>query len=171
MVQSTEIQVSKTGRNRRDVAVGVLFLVIAALIGPETKAGRWKIHLLESDGRKGAFLVEAARAMGLKLSPAIRPDPAADIILHTARIEAVNPFPADVVTARALAPLDKLLDMAHPFLQSTRNCGVCLFLKGKTAQEELTAAQKRWTIQVTPHSSLSDPEGRILEISGVAPKP
>ena len=128
-------------------------LVIAALTDP----GDWQVHLVESDGRKCAFLAEAARAMGLTVGR--------DLFIHRTRIEdlpKMAEIQAPAVTARALAPLDDLLDMAEFIL---RKDGIGVFLKGKKWEEELTAAKKRWMMHATPHSSLTDPEGRILVVS------
>ncbi len=136
-----------------DIGSGAGFpgLVLAAAGVPE-------VHLIESDARKCAFLREAARAMGVPAT------------VHNARIEAVAPFPADVVTARALAPLDKLLGYAEPFLArpvDSGDSGECLFLKGRTADDELTLASKGWIMSVDRVPSLSDPDGLILRIREV----
>ena len=108
------------------------------------------IHLIESDQRKCAFMREVKRAVGLRAT------------IHTERIEKVENLEADVVTSRALASLDKLLDFAAMHSLST---GIYLFLKGKRWQDELTEAQKGWNMQVLHHPSRSDPAGMILEIS------
>lgn len=111
------------------------------------------VHLIESDGRKGAFLREAARITGTAVT------------LHTARIESVQGLAADVVTARALAPLGQLLAYAHPLLKAD---GQCLFLKGKTGEDELTAASKDWNMTIERVASLSDPAALILRIKEVS---
>ena len=109
-------------------------------------------HLAESDGRKCAFLAEVIRLTG---APAT--------VLHR-RIEAVTPFPVATVTARALAPLERLLDLAAPFLGPDSQC---LFLKGRTGEEELTQAAKGWTMIVERRASLADPSGLIFQLRGV----
>jgi len=81
--------------------------------------------------------------------------------IHTARIEALEPLAADIVTSRALAPLDRLLSYAKMHSLST---GICLFLKGKRWAEELTEAEKNWSMQALHHPSRSDPAGMILEL-------
>jgi 16S rRNA (guanine527-N7)-methyltransferase len=108
-----------------------------------------QLHLIESDARKCAFLREAARITG---TPAT---------IHNRRIEAVPAFPAATVTARALAPLAKLLDYTAPFLGSG---GIALFLKGKTWDAELTEAGRTWRMAARGHESLSDDSGMILRI-------
>lgn len=117
-------------------------LVLSILGVPE-------VHLIESDARKCAFLREAARATG------------ANATIHVRRIEAMTPFPADVVTARALAPLSQLLDLASPFLQPHT---MCVFLKGKNAAEELREARRRWRMDETIVPSRTDPEASVLVI-------
>ena len=65
----------------------------------------------------------------------------------------------DVVTARALAPLDKLLGYANPLL---KRGGIGLFPKGQDVEAELTAASKSWTIDADLVPSKTDPHGRIV---------
>ncbi len=107
------------------------------------------IHLIESNGRKAVFLQEAAHHVDAKP------------VIHAVRVEDLAPFPAAVVTARAVAPVESLIEMAEPFL--TRNSR-CLFLKGQDVVSELTEAEKRWRMQSRRITSLSDPEGTLLEI-------
>jgi 16S rRNA (guanine527-N7)-methyltransferase len=68
---------------------------------------------------------------------------------------------ADVVTARALAPLDALLELALPFFG---NASAGLFLKGREAGVEIAEARKRWAFDLKLHTSVSDAQGQILEI-------
>jgi 16S rRNA (guanine527-N7)-methyltransferase len=72
------------------------------------------------------------------------------------------------VTARACAPLDRLLDLARPFLAPDT---VCLFSKGERFEEELTLARKRWTMSVSVEHSLSDRRGVILRLQQVVREP
>ena len=124
-------------------------LVLAAM-------GARDVHLVESDGRKGVFLAEAARACGLEAG--VNP------VIHRARMEKVQGLTADVVTARACAPLDRLIDYAEPLL---RPHSICLFLKGAGVADELTAAANRWRMAVERLPSVSDPSGTILRIGQV----
>jgi 16S rRNA (guanine527-N7)-methyltransferase len=105
------------------------------------------VELVEADSRKSAFLREAARVTE------------AAVTLRRCRIEAVPPHPVDVVTARACAPLDRLLGLAEPFLAPGSEC---LFLKGERVEEELTLARKDWTMTASQHQSRSDPRGVVL---------
>lgn len=112
----------------------------------------WRVHLIDSDQRKCAFLRQVALDCG-----------ALDrVVIHARRIEQVTKVTADVVTARACAPLDELLDLAAPFLGEG---GRCVFLKGAQVEEELTRAERRWTMRVATRGSISDPGGKILVIS------
>lgn len=110
------------------------------------------VHLVESDARKCAFLREVARLT------------AADAVVHTVRIETLAPFPVAAITARALAPLPKLLEMAEKFLLPEVQC---LFLKGRNSEEELTEARKDWMMTVERIPSLVDPSGQILHLREV----
>jgi len=115
-----------------------------------------QVHLIESDARKAVFLREAMRVTGAMAS------------VHAIRIEQMKPVVADVVTARAFAPLPGLLEISERF------CGagtICLFLKGESVQEELTNAVKEW--KMTPHQSpsLSDPSGCILRLENITRDP
>jgi 16S rRNA (guanine527-N7)-methyltransferase len=114
------------------------------------------IELVEADSRKTAFLREAARITG------------APVTIRPCRIQAVPPHPVAVVTARACAPLDRLLDLAAPFLASD---AICLFPKGERFEEELTLARKVWTMNVSVEQSLSDRRGVILRLQQVAREP
>ena len=117
--------------------------------------GAGEVHLVESDQRKAAFLREVARRTGTAAQ------------FHVKRIETMTPVLSDAVTARALAPLDRLLELAEPFLAPS---GCMLFLKGKGVDEELTQAKKGWTMKIESFPSRSDPRGTILRIEGLGRK-
>jgi 16S rRNA (guanine527-N7)-methyltransferase len=127
-----------------------LVLAILGLPGVETVA------LVEADSRKCAFLREAARITRSRVA------------IHQARIEALPGRPFDVVTARALAPLDRLLGLAQPFLAAS---SLCLFLKGAQAGEELTLAGKAWKMTAASIESRSDPRGVVLQLRQVVRAP
>jgi 16S rRNA (guanine527-N7)-methyltransferase len=114
------------------------------------------VELVEADSRKAAFLREAARVTE------------AEVTIRPCRIQAVSPHPVDVVTARACAPLDRLLDLAAPFLAPDT---LCLFPKGERFNEELTLARKAWTMNVSVEQSLSDRRGVVLRLQQVAREP
>ena len=109
-----------------------------------------EVHLVESTQKKAAFLSEATRELGLP------------VVVHPIRIEdfaAKNQIRFDVVTARALAPLPKLLGYAIPLLKTG---AVGLFPKGQDVEAELTEASKYWNIQAELVPSTTDPRGRIV---------
>jgi 16S rRNA (guanine527-N7)-methyltransferase len=111
-----------------------------------------RVHLVESNGKKAAFLREAARHLRLP------------VIVHHRRIEDfVKAFnqTVDVVTARALAPLLDLLGYAQPLLNSGAQG---LFPKGQDVDAELTHAAKYWNIVATLVPSRTDPKGRIVVV-------
>jgi 16S rRNA (guanine527-N7)-methyltransferase len=110
------------------------------------------VHLIDSDRRKAVFLREAARLCG------------APVEVHAERIERMGGFASDVVTARALAPLPRLLGLAAPFLAPAT---VCLFLKGRNLTGELTEARKTWHMIAHMSPSLSDSMGVVLELREV----
>lgn len=131
-----------------DLGSGGGFPGLAVAIALKEKPGA-KVHLIESDQRKAAFLREAVRVLDL---PAM---------IHVKRIEEVaEPIPdLEVVTARALAPMPELLEIAHPFLKDGAKG---LFMKGANVDNELTDATKSWSIKSTIVPSKTDSEGRIV---------
>lgn len=149
-LDSAQIFPELTQDHRRllDIGSGAGFpgLVLAIL-------GARDVHLCESDQRKAAFLREAARATDT------------DITIHSSRVETVSPLDVDIVTARALAPVDVLLDYSRPHL---RDDGTCLFLKGRAIEKELTTARERWNMAETLIPSWSDPEGCLLRLEGIS---
>ncbi len=111
------------------------------------------MHLVESNTKKAAFLREAQRLTG------------APATVHAVRIEQwAGSFQgcAEVVTARAVAPLKSLCDLCFPLLGTSRAVG--LFLKGQRADLELREASRSWTMNATLVPSRTDPTGRIVVI-------
>ena len=111
-----------------------------------------RVDLIESDRRKAQFLREVARETGAQVS------------VHAERIERLPGWPADVVTARALAPLPRLLDLAERFLTSD---SVCLFLKGRSCAHELTQARATWHMEAEMAPSLAEATGMVLQLRGI----
>lgn len=122
-------------------------LVLAILGVPE-------VHLIERDRRKAVFLREAARETGA----------GPQVTVHACDIDKTPPIAADVVTARALAPLDRLLPLARRFCHEET---VCLFPKGQDVDKELTSATRKATLRVELRPSLSDPRGLVLRLEGL----
>ena len=126
--------------------------LVLAIMDTEKK---YDFHLTESEGKKADFLKKVIEACDLKA------------VVHNERIEQMEKISADVITARALAPLDKLIKYALPFCgKETR----CLFMKGAKAKEELTAALKKYQCRVERIQSVSSDEGTILLLSEVRKK-
>jgi 16S rRNA (guanine527-N7)-methyltransferase len=111
------------------------------------------IHLVESDARKAAFLIEAARITGVTVN------------IHVSRIEAVSVIPATSIVSRALAPLSLLLGYAERFLKPGASC---YFHKGSHWSDELADARQTWHFTPTIHQSLSDPLGVIIQLESIA---
>lgn len=117
------------------------------------------VHLVESVGKKAAFLRQAVSHIGV---PAV---------VYNVRIEDfVKNFviQADVVTARALAPLDRLLALAEPLLKKPT---LGLFPKGQDIEVELTAASKCWNIEADLVPSKTSPQSRIVVLRGLRRRP
>lgn len=114
--------------------------------------------LVESNHKKAAFLRTAARELGLKVQIA-----AERIEAHGSKIAGR----ADIVSARALAPLPILCSLAAPYLhpESTLLC-----LKGQDFQRELDEASLSWDFDVVSFQSETDSAGRILAIRHLSPK-
>jgi|SRR5579864_1975860 len=119
-------------------------LVLATLL-----RDRASVTLYEATRKKAEFIAHAAREMAL------------DVEVRNMRIEDEGNRPFDVVTARALAPLDVLLGYTQRFCAADT---VSLFLKGQSVAAELTQARKSWRMKVSQHQSVTDPSGIILEI-------
>jgi 16S rRNA (guanine527-N7)-methyltransferase len=126
--------------------------LVLAILGQE-QGRQWTVHLAESDSRKATFLATVARETGTVVR------------VHNKRLENLGPMAVDVITARALAPLDNLVDYAVPLLKPD---GQCLFLKGEGAGDELTAARKTWTMTVDRLPSRSGPTGVVLRLREIS---
>lgn len=135
-----------------DLGAGAGFpgLVVAIM---QAEKGNCRVTLCESDTRKAAFLSDVKRKTGV----------AVDIM--PARIELDSTHAsvgqADVVSARALAPLPRLLALAAPFFHAQT---VGLFLKGREAEKEIAEAAVRWRFDAELKPSITDREGRIVVI-------
>ncbi|MCB2112254.1 MAG: 16S rRNA (guanine(527)-N(7))-methyltransferase RsmG [Parvularculaceae bacterium] len=126
--------------------------LVLAVMGAERKL---EVSLVESIGKKAAFLSAAAEAMALKTVSVI-PE----------RIESITIYPPDIVTARALAQLGKLLGYAHEIAGERTTM---LFPKGQDVEVELTDAAKYWHMDVVKHPSVTSPGSTILEIRRLRP--
>lgn len=109
--------------------------------------------LVESDQRKAAFLREVARITD------------APVTVHASRIEQLTLPRAGLITARALAPLDVLLQWATPILAHD---GCCVFPKGRGVAEELTKAMLQWHMRIEQWPSPLRPDAFILRLSEIS---
>lgn len=128
---------------------------LPGLIVAIARKGHPEFHvtMIESDERKSVFISSVIADLSLN----------ADVIVE--RIENVPPLAADVVSARALASVSGLLTFAERHLSPT---GICLFLKGRTADNELTDARLHWHMDVEKMQSQTDPDGCILRIGQIS---
>ncbi|HJW40158.1 MAG TPA: 16S rRNA (guanine(527)-N(7))-methyltransferase RsmG, partial [Rhizomicrobium sp.] len=138
--------IPESARTLADLGSGAGFpgLVLAELL-----RGRVVVTLFEATRKKADFLRAAADRMRLEVD------------IRGERIESAATKKFDVVTARAVAPLDTLLGYAQQFAGGGT---VCLFLKGQSLASELTEARKSWRIKALQHRSATDPSGAILEV-------
>lgn len=146
--------VPKSANNLVDLGSGAGFpgLVLAAML--RERSG-FKTVLYESTTKKCRFLEAAADRMQIAVE------------VRNARMEEARPEAFDVVTARACAPLTKLLGYARAFQGPGT---VNLLLKGQNVEAELTEARTSWKLNAVRHESRTDPSGVILEIRDIAPK-
>lgn len=117
-----------------------------------------QVHLVESNGKKAAFLREAVRVLKLPAK------------IHQVRAENFGeswPGTPDVVTARALAPLKTLCDQAFPLISKG---AIGLFPKGQDVDAELTEAAKYWRLGVSTVPSKTSPTGCIVVIRSLRPR-
>lgn len=121
--------------------------IVVAICRPDVR-----VTCIESNGRKSVFLREAIRRLNLT----------AEVVNE--RIEAIPPLGVPVVTARALAPLPRLLGYAERHLSDD---GRALLMKGRTWQEELEQARSTWHFSCEAASSRTDPQAVILSIGGL----
>lgn len=122
-------------------------LVVAAMAAESDPA--LEVRLVESDQRKAAFLTAAIREAKLPAT------------VLAERVERLPPLQADVVSARALAPLVQLLSMSE---KHRRPRGIGLFPKGASVHKEIAEAKARWRFDSVIHPSRTDPEAAIVEI-------
>lgn len=113
--------------------------------------GHPAVHLVESDQRKAVFLREAARTMGVRVS------------VHAKRIaDVVIEDKVSAVTARALAPLDDLVEMAVLWIEEG---ATGFFLKGKNAADEIDRAIKKHPVDIVTVPSLTDSDACIVRVN------
>jgi 16S rRNA (guanine527-N7)-methyltransferase len=130
-------------------------MVLAILLADRADSA---VHLIESNHRKCAFLREVSRETSAKA------------IVHHGRIETIVPTlePIDAITARALAPLQVLLDYAEPLLKKG---AIGVFLKGQSVEAELTKLRRSDNLKLSFVSSKTDRTGRVVVVRPGGPPP
>jgi 16S rRNA (guanine527-N7)-methyltransferase len=139
--------ISQPDRPLVDMGTGAGFpgLVLAILGLPH-------VHLVENNMQKVAFLRVIVEALGLAVT------------VHGMKSDSVKPFVAGTVTARALKPLDQLIGFGKRFLGQN---SVCLFPKGRRAEEEMAVAARKWHMKAERFPSVTDPDSTIFRLSDV----
>ena len=123
--------------------------VVLSILGLEN------LSLMESNHKKCSFLREVRRQLSLSFD------------VYEGRIEESALNNLDVVTSRALASLDQLLSFSHPLLKKE---GRCIFLKGRSAAEEINEARQKWSFDLEQKESITSSDGTILILKHVRPK-
>ena len=126
---------------------GLVLATVATELRPATV-----FTLIEASAKKCAFMRCVAREIEIGVE------------VVESRCENVRPQNADVIVARAVAPLTDLLDLAVGHLTAT---GTLLFHKGRNRAEELHLARKQWRFDLREHRSITDPVAAVLAIQGV----
>jgi 16S rRNA (guanine527-N7)-methyltransferase len=144
------------------------------LVGRDSMGDVWRRHILDSAQlfpflpEKAQVLVDLGSGAGLPgLVLALMGVPEVHLVESDQR-KAAFLREAVRVTARALAPLPSLLDLAKPFLAPR---GICLFLKGRGVEDELTRSAEGANIRWERWPSTSDPSGSILRVEILAREP
>lgn len=135
-----------------DVGSGGGFPAIVAAIQLKATSPLTRFTLIESDARKATFLRQAIQMFDLN----------ADVLVR--RVEVVEPLGADVLSARALAPLSQLLAFGQRHLSAN---GRAYFPKGESFLEEIAQARQRWRFRVKTHISRTDARAAILEVDQI----
>jgi 16S rRNA (guanine527-N7)-methyltransferase len=115
-----------------------------------------QVTLVESIGKKAAFLSAAIEAMGI-----------ANARVVPARIESLKVARPEVITARALANLSKLCGYAYEIGGET---ALCIFPKGQDVASELTEAAKYWHMDAERRPSLTSPGSAVLLVKNLRPR-
>ena len=129
---------------------GVVIAIVAQELCPDLK-----VSLIESIGKKANFLKVVNDELLLNMD------------IYNDRIEKLNLTKADVITSRAMASLDKLLEYSKPFCSNKTRL---LFLKGEKWQEEVREAEKKWRFDFTTKQSQTSDRGCVLQIENIRRK-
>ena len=147
--------IPQTAKTYIDLGSGAGFPGIALAIAAKHREDDYHITLVESAGKKTSFLKAVIRELSLSATATSQ------------RAETIDPEIYNVISARAFAPLHRLLNYAQPFWGYDT---IGLFLKGQNVDQELTLANKTWNYNVETAPSLSSSTGRILKVTGLTPR-
>ncbi|HCU59431.1 MAG TPA: 16S rRNA (guanine(527)-N(7))-methyltransferase RsmG [Alphaproteobacteria bacterium] len=139
-----------------DIGSGAGFPAIVLAIQSMVEQRDIKFKLIESITKKTVYLNAVKNELNLK-----------NVEIINTRSENLKLAPADVITARAVAALDKLFALALPLVDKHT---VLLLLKGKTYQAEIDEALKHWSFYVKVLPNNIEPEGVILQIANLRKK-
>ena len=126
---------------------GIVVAIILKEMAPATK-----VVLVESDVRKATFLRQAAATLDLSCE------------IHNSRIESLDLPRGKTISARALAPLPKLLKLAENLVEAG---GICLFMKGQSYLDELADARKAWSFECEAKKSQTNAAAAVLKIRNI----
>ena len=146
------LTIIECGLERLDVGSGGGFPGLVVAILAAEKAPGLRVTLVDSDLRKAAFLTTVVRELGLNTT------------VCSERIESLAPLGADVLSARALAPLPQLLAYAARHLAEG---GLAILPKGATHERELASALEHWRFSVQKHPSRTDPDAVLLVLGDI----
>ena len=135
-----------------DMGAGAGFPGLAFAIHAAQEQNGQHVTLVESNGKKCNFLRAVIRELGLPAS------------VMQARAENIRPQPYDIITARAFAPLPKLLTYSAPFWSETT---IGIFPKGERWQDEVKAAQTYWCFKLESEPSQTDENAKTLLVRGL----
>ncbi len=144
--------VPEIAQNLVDCGSGAGFPGLALALMAREEKRNVSFSLIESQGKKVSFLRHMVQRLELSVT-----------VVHD-RLEHQTHETYDVITARALAPLNKLLGYAHR-VWGENSLG--LFLKGQKTDQELQEARQNWGFEVRSAPSLSDPGGKLLQITNL----
>lgn len=141
------LKIAPEARTWADLGAGAgLPGVVLAILGKRRPG--FHVHLVESMAKRCRFLAEVMQAVELPAT------------IHNDRAENLA-LPVDIVTARACAPLHRLLGYARPYLRAG---ATGLFLKGQDVAAELEEAARYWDLDADIVPSMSDERGRIVRV-------
>ncbi len=135
-----------------DMGSGGGFPGAVVAIAAHVRGWKTEFILAESDQRKATFLRTVSRETGVGFD------------VRAERIEQIPPQAADVVSARALAPL---IDLCGYAVRHSEEDGLAIFPKGQGAEREIEQARRLWSFQITTQPSQTDPSAKLLLLKGL----